>query len=349
MILFQISYFKASTSLHQDCATLCEGDFVCLWISIFRIIKTIVGLACNVIFAGISATGFEIAAAFLKSFQLAIEIFLSSKLIVESFLERTTFVLPVGFRLDKSSFTSGCYCFKASFVSPDNYTVLFEGDMLNLRKRGSRYSQSKHFDRGRHTEKRGRSRQPYHHICRHTQLSGQLRLCERTQSPHRCYTDGCTVLLVSARGFGIAIVYAGNLATVLIGIPSWVAVPARASGTYFNVSETYGFSLVIVRALFCHHKRKRWRGSCIAFAGAVGITNAFASALGFSAVPVCDICMTTVIGEACGFVLAIPCTQSRHFIAHGIAISTSRQFAIASTRVCRQGNYPLSQCNLSQR
>ena len=163
------NYFKASTILHQDCATFCEGEFVCLWISILRIIKMIVGLACNVIFAGISATGFEISAAFLKSFQLAIELFLSSMLIIESFLERTTFVRPIGFRLDKSFFMYGCYCFKASFISPDNYIVLVEGGVLNLCKRGSRYSQSKYFDRGRHADKRGRSRRPYHrlgdHLC----------------------------------------------------------------------------------------------------------------------------------------------------------------------------------------
>ena len=91
----------------------------------FRIIKMIVGLVCNVIFARTSATGFEIAAAFLKSFQLAFKLFLSSKLIVESFLERTIFVRTIAFCLDKSFFMSGCYRFNASFVSPHNYIVLF--------------------------------------------------------------------------------------------------------------------------------------------------------------------------------------------------------------------------------
>ena len=261
LILFQVSYFKASTSLHQDCATLCEGDFVCLWISIFRIIKTIVGLACNVIFAGISATGFEIAAAFLKSFQLAIEIFLSSKLIVESFLERSTFVLPVGFRLDKSSFTSGCYCFKASFVSPDNYIVLFEGDMLNLRKRGSRYSQSKYFDRGRHADKRGRSRRLYHRVRRCARLSGRLRLCQRARLLHRCYADIRTVVIVGARGFGIAIGLPAH-----VGTPGFEALPGYASGAAIVVMKAYGFILAIacVPRVHCFTVAKRNTGAALA-------------------------------------------------------------------------------------
>ena len=190
--------------------------------------------------------------------------------------------------------------------------------MLHLRKRGSRYSQSKYFDRGRQADRRGRSRRPCHRVHKHLWLNGHLLLREYAQILFCGQFIQRTVVLAGASGFGIAIAYAGNLATVLT--PGLVAVPTSASGTTFAVAEACGFSLAIVRALFCRCERKRWRGSCIAFAPAVGITNAFASALGFSAVSACDVGITTAIAEACGFILAITRTRSRHSIPHGIDI-----------------------------
>ena len=62
----------------------------------------IVGLVCNVAFNEISATDFKIVSAFIKSFQLMIEIFLSSKFIIETLSESTTLVWPIGFLVDKN-------------------------------------------------------------------------------------------------------------------------------------------------------------------------------------------------------------------------------------------------------
>ena len=140
----------------------------------------IIGLICGVDFDRIFATRFEIA---FVEFAGVIETFLfilSSKLIVELFWERTIFAWSIGFRLENNGFSSDSYIFKALFVSPHNHIVLSEGDMLHLRKRGSRYSQSKYFDRGRQADRRGRSRRPCHRVHKHLWLNGHLRLQVRS-------------------------------------------------------------------------------------------------------------------------------------------------------------------------
>ena len=117
--------------------------------------------------------------------------------------------------------------------------------MLYLGRRGNRYSQSKYFDRGRHADKRGRSSRPYHRVRGRARLSGHLCFCERVQSLHCCYADGRTVSRVGARGLGITTTCAGNLATALVGTPSFEALPAYASGAAIVVMEAYGFILAI--------------------------------------------------------------------------------------------------------
>ena len=89
-------------------------------------------------------TRFEIA---FVEFAGVVETFLfilSSKLIVELFRETTTFAQSVGFRLENNGSSSDSYIFKTLFVSPHNYIVISKGDILQLFKRGSRNSQSKH-------------------------------------------------------------------------------------------------------------------------------------------------------------------------------------------------------------
>ena len=76
-------YFKASIILSQDCATLCEGDFVRLWTSIFHITKMIAELIFDIEFDRIFATQFKITFA---EFAEVIGTFsLASKLIVVLF------------------------------------------------------------------------------------------------------------------------------------------------------------------------------------------------------------------------------------------------------------------------
>jgi hypothetical protein len=284
-------------------------------------------------FDRIFATRFKIA---FVEFAGVIETFLffstPSKLIVESFWECTIFARSIGFRFEKNHISSDSYFYKASLVLPGIHTSLCEGGVLHLGNRGRSYSQSKQFDRGRHTGKRGRSRRPYHRVRGHARLSGHLHLCERAQPLHRCYADGRTVVLVGARGFGIAIACAGNLATALVGTPGFEALPAYASGAAIVVMEAYGFILAI--ACVPRLQKERWRRSCSAFACAVGITNVFASARGFSTVPACNGSIATAIAEACGFILTIARTRSRHFIPHGIDIATRRTVSLLHRHWC---------------
>ena len=195
--------FKAFIILSQDCTTFCERDFVQLWTSISHITKMIVELICDIEFDRIFVTQFEIT--FYEFTEVIGTFILSSKLIVELFRERTIFAWSIGFRLENNGFSSDSYIFKALFVSPHNYIVLSEGNILHLRKRGSRNSQSKYFDRGRHADKRGKTRRPCHCVHRRVQLDVHLCLRVYTQVRYCGQSIHCTVALAGARGIDIAI------------------------------------------------------------------------------------------------------------------------------------------------